>query len=328
MTINTSVYGTAVPLLYGRHKCAPKLIWMGGMIWANAGGKKGAQKLSGGGTYNYWVPCDFLLCHSPLWAVLTAWSNKSVYNVIACDDDYTIVSGGPNGWGQITHGIPSGFVDTVLACALNNVPASGVIGGGSVSFDDFGGDGVVTYSATNYRRPLWNWGNFPPDPASSSDNGYSRYAPYVYSWAGQSDPTHVYFHPSLIGQSVRVYWSRQETAQNPPNCLDLETEWYLGNDNAGGTPTGQPIIYPWCSGVGSPKFFMGQTPTFPMMAFEVQGSMAQTSEGDCNPLDIIADLITSGATYTDLGGATFACGPKPEKGCARRMYSHNTFKVP
>jgi hypothetical protein len=78
LRIQTSVYGTAIALCYGRVRVEPNLIWYGDFraVAHEQEGGKGGGETGGGGSYTYGASVQLSLCEGPIEAVLSVWESK------------------------------------------------------------------------------------------------------------------------------------------------------------------------------------------------------------------------------------------------------------
>ena len=81
---------------------------------------------------------------------------------------------------------------------------------------------------------------------------------------------------------------------DPMAEMNLEFEPYLACGSEYVNHPDQQIPYNWVSGLGSPKFDLGEANSFPEHSFEVGGAFELWPSGDCDSADIITDLIMSG----------------------------------
>jgi hypothetical protein len=109
VTIQSSVYGSVVPVLYGRTRMTGNLIWYGGFKAIAAassntgkgGGGSGGKNGSSSGT-DYKASFAFALAEGPLGDVQTVWSSKSQYAFAASHLAFANGTEGQPPWGYLT----------------------------------------------------------------------------------------------------------------------------------------------------------------------------------------------------------------------------------
>ncbi len=78
LTIQTSVYGMCIPLIYGRQRVPPNLIWYGDFkstaIKQAVGGKGGSQSST---SYNYKTALMLSICEGPIERIGDIWKSKT-----------------------------------------------------------------------------------------------------------------------------------------------------------------------------------------------------------------------------------------------------------
>jgi hypothetical protein len=289
--VQTSIYGVAVPLVYGRTRATPKLIWLNDFHASkvSSGKKGGGMKGKGGDLYDYTVACDLLLGHYPLRYVGTIWKNKDIYapqfvsTTASVSDGQVTLTSFPNSSGASS-------LIAVLAVTLE----TNIIGAG---FNDYGAPSSEPLPSGTWQVPLWNAAYRQPDTTPTSGN--------VYTWQ-PSQGAVVTFPSALNGQPVTIYyayWTKvaytnddNQTAytDDPMAEMNLEFEPYLASGSEYVNHPDEQIPYNWVSGLGSPKFDLGEADSFPEHSFEVGGAFELWPSGDCDPADIITDLIMSG----------------------------------
>ena len=286
--VQTSIYGVAVPLVYGRTRATPKLIWMNDFQAVKvSNGKKASKKA--GGTYEYYTACDLLLGHYPLRYIGGIWLNKDVYTPQLASITAT-VSGG-----QVTiNNFPSGTSAATLIAVLAVTLQQNITGTG---FNDYGAPSPEPLPAGTWQVPLWNAAYRQPDTTQASGN--------VYSWQ-PSQGAVVNFPSAMNGATVTIYYAAwgtveytnytgtQQSTDDPLGAMNLEFEPYLAAGSEYVNHPDQQIPYNWVSGLGSPKFDLGEANSFPEHSYEVGGAFEFWPSGDCDPADIITDLIMSG----------------------------------
>jgi hypothetical protein len=266
VSIQTSLYGTAVPYLAGRSKIVPKLVWLGQLVGVKQDTGKKASKYGSGDVYRYYIPANFLLGHYPMRTPMSLFVNKDAYTVSVISETHT-VSGG-----AVTLTTNPNYFLGVVACTTD-VALSG-------SFNDYGGDGSLSYSVTQ-PKPLWNEHYQTADGSAGTTK-----RPYTYDWT-PADALTVYFPTALNGKSVTVYFAYYPWPVMPLPWVNLQFENYLGVASGIGN-------YNWVSGLYSPSFDLGMTNLFPSIAMECIGALALFPSGDCDPADIVTDLCTAG----------------------------------
>jgi hypothetical protein len=221
LRVQSSLYGETVPVVYGRTRVTPKLIWTNDFraekVKSNT--KKGAGKKGmGGDTYTYSIACDFLLGHYPIRYVGWSWINKDVYALAWGYQEFVVDNG------MVTINVPGGAVNLIAITAVVLRESY------SATFNDYGAPGAASVSGT-WSRPLWNnWFNLPN--ASQPGNALQ---PYVYRW-GPGSSVNVGVSTALNGRTVGIFFCYQDAQnRNPLPKFNLEFEPYLssGSEFAG-----------------------------------------------------------------------------------------------
>src|SRR4029077_13142201 len=161
----------------------------------------------------------------------------------------------------------------------------------SGTFNDYGGQGVVSYSG-NYEAPLYNLWQPGPDLLQPSP---SRWWPFVYSWKpADGNVVHFPFYQTFMAPgwgipngtgNFFIYYAQltSQTNYQPPltrNRLTYESELGNGTEYADAGLSSQRIIYPFYAGAGSSDVDLGASGMLPQFRLEVKGSHALYSTGD------------------------------------------------
>ncbi|MHB8303363.1 MAG: phage tail protein [Acidobacteriaceae bacterium] len=292
--LQSSCYGNAIPVIYGRTQSPPLAIWANNLRRGGSN-KKMKQKMKG--ITSYIEAIDFLLGTNPIMGVLMLWNNGSPIPLNFVEYSTQGTSLGTNAFT-----IPDPYFHAVIAVTLTQ--------NYSVNFDDYGGGGPQTLSGS-YEVPLWNSEFHGPDPTDGSD---SRNYPYTYRWNHSYGPN-VYIDNfpggALASGMVNIYYAQTTDAtgyQSPmlrtrlafENVLGSGSEYdgYAGNLNM----QTQQILYPHFAGMGSNDIDLGASGAIPQLGVEVQGKWGIYPSGDCDFADMIEDMIKSGISQAAVGG--------------------------
>ncbi len=136
LRVQTSVYGSAIALIYGTTRVSGNLLWYGGFVaiphtsTTSAGGKGGGSVQQSNTAYTYQAAVLMALGEGPLNNVLQAWKGKAAYAVQAASnvpvqrtETFTVP--------------PGGVINVAYAAAFqNNVQ---VTDGSAESWDNWSG---------------------------------------------------------------------------------------------------------------------------------------------------------------------------------------------
>jgi hypothetical protein len=307
-TLQSSVYGQTIPVIFGRTKSAMYLIWAANLRKGVAGvagdqGKKSAK--AGAPDYNQNV--DFLIAHNPIVAALQAWVNQNAFYPLNFPKHTGSIS-----WTASSLTIGDSNFYAVIGVTVTSSYA--------VTFNDYG-SAPISLSGS-WEIPLWNACYAAPDPGLA---GTDRYAKSYYSW--QPSMGNVIRFPeddsflSAGSRTVNVYYAAKDpedgkvyskavgTSGLPLAVLRLTFEPVLGNgpefqgnDNFTGQPlSNQQILYPHYAGLGSQDYDVGSAQTPPDVRFEFLGTYPLYSTGDADFADMIEDIFKMGWSQAALG---------------------------
>jgi hypothetical protein len=315
-TVQSSTYGQTIPAIYGRAKSALYLIWAANLRMGASG--KAAKKASIFGPVfsklfgleGYLENVDFLVGHNPIMGALQFWVNQTQWLPLNFAE-YSQSSGfiGPV---SITIGDPLFYSVIGVTVTMEYGANFNYVSPGSVTFDDYGGQGPQTYTGS-YELPLWNQMQTGPNP---TDGSAGRNWPYVYRW--QPGDNVIYFPVAALGQwpaggyTINVYYAQLDPNGSsqynkksggtaiPIAALNMAFEYVLGSGDEYALPPGNPafgqqIKYPHYAGMGSVAIDLGETNSLPNIQPEVQGAFGLYSTGDADFGDIIEDIF-DGAT--------------------------------
>ncbi len=106
--VQSSVYGLAIPIVYGQQRVGANLIWYGDFVAtaheSGGGGKGGGGGGGGQTTYTYNAAVAVALCEGPIDGIARVWQDKSATTLV--DIDLTLFKGDPQqaAWGHlVTH---------------------------------------------------------------------------------------------------------------------------------------------------------------------------------------------------------------------------------
>lgn len=266
-----------------------------------AGGKGGGQTQT-----VYYANFDFLLGLSPLQRILTLWGDRNPFSIGQYQQTFS-------------------FTGTTFSSSISNNPgtmlgvtAVSIVLPYSVTFADYSGPvGGAQSGAASGNITQWLYNN-PTSGKFWAPGGNPNFQTGGWPWcrfATQSQTAGGAFTvnvPVSGTYSITVYYAyflpNQSngiplSSSNPGSWQwNLTFEKQLGNGNEFTYPGGaaQQIIYPEFGGVGG-TVYLGASNTLPQFSFEVDGLFGYTNTGDCNPADIILDIILSGPSPDQIG---------------------------
>jgi hypothetical protein len=316
LQVNNSAYGQAFPLLYGYSDVVPKLIWASN--FQVHGGGSGIFASGGKGSTTYSTNADLLLPFNGVEGISDVWYNGTWFYIFSTTQVISMPSGATAG--QV---VPFTLTNPAQIALVAGIYLAGVPY--SESYTDYvypdennsftvSGNGII---------PLYN----AAFPAPNNGNWSSLGIPYAeYNQPGTGPTAGTVTFPAAISGSfsiVIVYYFNVNVSgfALPLPSAQLTFESELGNG-----ASGQPIVYPEFAGAYGENINLGGSPMLPQWRLHakglfglgfpvtqgtgVPGATAQTVQqmpaaGDCNPADVMFDLISSGNAVTWFG--TNAC---------------------
>lgn len=269
----SSVYGASIPVIYGRTRIAPYLIWTQN-LHQTGGSSKG--KKAGKSPSTYAAAVDFLAGHNPLIGALQFWKNK---DKLGLDFDVQSQSITPGVEDSITVSDPDFYLILGVTLELSY----------SETFNDYGGQGSVGYSGS-FERPLWNSALVGPDWTNMS--GW-RWFPYTFRWVPGVGAT-IDIDNNKYGLwpagTLRIYFAKSN-GSFPLGVLNLQMEGQLGEGTEYSGYSAQQVIYHAYMGLGSEAFDLGATQMLPQINAEILGTHPVYPAGDADFADMVEDIF-------------------------------------
>jgi hypothetical protein len=296
--LQSSAYGSAIPVIYGMTQSPPLAIWAGNI---RQGGDKGKFKQTKKGITQYVEDIDFLLGHNPGRGV-----NQIMYNGSLLPLNLENQSFSYEGTGSVAV-TDSNFYSVIAVTCVQSY---------SFVVDDYGSPvGSQTLTGT-FEVPLWNVLENGPDP---TDNSATRNFPFCYSWqptaygvAGDGPTVNIEDNGQLSGSTIKVYYTalvpgelKLDGVNQPPlayiYCF-LENKLGSGNEYSDANLSDQQIIYQQFFGIASTRINLGASGALPQILPEVAGKWGVYSTGDGDFADMIEDTFKSGLAQGAIGG--------------------------
>jgi Putative phage tail protein len=312
LQLSSCCYGHCPPLVYGLDRITPKLIYSGDFQSHSSGGFIGS--LLGNSSTTYTANLDMLLGFAPMEGVYDVWYGGNWLYVFTTVNVFNFASVGAATTlsGNCTLGSLTNPIIGLYGVYLAGIPYS-------ETYSDFvypGETNNFTLSGTGIV-PLYNNHYAAPNNGSWASTGQ----PYATINTGTFPQWAVYF-PNAISTPFSICvifaydvneWSGSGLTNAPPLiAAQLQYEPELGDGSSG-----QPIVYPEFVGCAGVDVNLGSSPTLPDWNLRVKGMFGigypvtqssiepstvgttdtltlTTVAGDCNPADIIFDLISSG----------------------------------
>ena len=254
--VQTSIYGSVVPIVLGTNKVGPNVIWTGDWVAApvQAAGGKGSGKASsggkgGGGTnqqYTYSTAIQMALCIGPIVGIGRAWKDK-VELVVATSVEATTIAGTYNPINKAAYyqDLGAARVDTY-----------------SVTANDYGSPGSVTLSGTQ------------PTPLVQVDG-----TPAAGQYSVASDGTYT-FSGADAGKQVIISYSWLVPGQNSTDPITaLGLTLYTGTQGQPPWPhlqsahPDQALTYSGVAHLDSATMDLGSSGLVSNFNFEVYGQL-------------------------------------------------------
>ena len=273
--VQTSIYGSPLPIVGGRNRIAPNLIWYGDFFSKKLPGPglSGSGGLSGpsAGQYDYGAAVILAICQGPITRIGNIWVNGGYLPVNLTQETYTV----PPGGGSYTATQAVTFLQDmgVTATTAYSIPSDdfaspyGAItltGNQQVPMTRGGGTGQYTESSGVYTFGPTLSGN--PTPVEIN----YTYAPPITSGGVSQDPITTIGFTTFIGSAGQAPWGYM-TTNHPTQALGYTDTAY----------------------VATPVLDLGVSGTVPNFNFEVYG-LFPFGRGvfDCDPSVFIYNMLT------------------------------------
>jgi hypothetical protein len=284
LQFQSSVYGSAIPLIYGRTRCPLSMTWAKNLRESENSSKKGkgstGGKKSGGDAPTYSENLDFLIGCNPIVAPLQFWQNREQRYLL----NFPVVTFTKAAFDsqEVT------VADELFYCVISVT----ISGSYDTTFDEYGNPEGARNVAGDWEIPLWNMATIGPD--SVNPKSYRNW-PYCYYWL-PGDPLILIpaIELGLISGTVTVNYAQATSQGTPIAQLNLEFESQLGNGSEYTDYEEERIIYPPYAGLGSPNFDLGSSSAVPSIRAEILGSYNLYTDGDADLADIVEDVFRSG----------------------------------
>ena len=315
--MSDSAYGQCIPYVYGKTRIAGRCIFTADLTGYQSGGKKGGKSQS---LTFFDIDGDFVCGYGPFEALTqSCWVSGTWYYQTYGSQTFNLT--GTNAVWNLTVTNQPATLYTIMGVAVADTTTP--------SFTDYVAPGITrTFTATgNGWIPLYN-SEFPSPNSGNISRAGIPYATYNAT-VGSTSVT-VTFPSAVTNPTIIVYYNyatagggvtqtlAQVTADRhavrPSSGIVFERELGTGPEGAG--------AWPEFSGFGGTQLPIGTNQQFNQYRPEVKGLFGLGNQsnsiniavngnhydyvpvvtsGDCNPADIILDLITSG-NHIDIAG--------------------------
>lgn len=284
MRLPTSIYGRAIPVIYGAQRLAWFLLWYGNFVAKSAasvqGGKGGLGPAGKGQSYVYYAAIEAGLCAGPSSQLGNVWDSQGILLILTGKTVVTVPATGPYTVTVTPPGAGSFAADIGAARADAY----------SVFANDYGSPGPTTYTGTQQTPML----------SVSGSPGPGQYSSVVNT--GPPNTATYTFNAADAGKVVTIAYAWQDPSAitssktNPSAVLDLT--FFPGNQSespwgflVSNFPT-QALGYTLITKVASPSLYLGSSGELPGFTFEV---LSRKIFGggivDTNPYDSLSDML-------------------------------------
>lgn len=297
--MDSSVYGTCIPVIIGRTRVSGKMIFAGNYRTHRGSSKKGGGKK--GNATSYSGNFDWLIGYAPIMFVGDIWRNKDNFWPVGIGTQVFTTS--PPETLTISNN-PGNVLGIISVTGTKNI---------SVTFNDFGAPGSVTVN-TPQTTPI-----YPAGQGAIPRAGVGNIAPSGFDWAALAMET--WSVATISGGTMSVFVGGSNTgiiqpitityfyqiASNPPlTAAGLQLERKLGSGNEFSFSGGAQfqIQYPEFMGFAAQNLDMGTGNSAPNDNLEIISMYAYSPQGDANPADAMLDIILPGnpALLNGVGG--------------------------
>ena len=276
------------------------------------GGKKGSIP-------NYVADNDYLISFGPVWNIWAAWRNGNLYGYtpsVAGEfiessfsgisfESFSVSSGS---WTSDAVGWHFGSTLTPDLGRLDGIIAITIAYAMTATFNDYGGSGPVTESAT-ITQCLYNVSGTRGNPGTMAwrpntqwlglplcNGGHCTFG-IGANKGGNAWTVTMPLSWIPIDSTIIVWYGQTLGSHNTPyEALGYQFEAELGSLAAGGGAN-PPWTYPDFSGFYAASQDLGSSGTTPNDNIEVQGLFSLTKDLQANPADIICDIVLSGNIF-------------------------------
>lgn len=290
LTMQSAVYGSTIPVIFGRIKGAMYLIWA-----ENLRKHSSSKKLLKKGQPTWAENVDFLIGQNPINGVLQMWQDNNTklpLNFVKTSLAGTGFGPAPGDSGTYTIA-DSNFYWILAVTASANY---------SFTFNDYGSIGSQTLSG-NYEIPLWNVYQNGPNPTYPHP---IRRWPYLFAWApGGGASIYVpqrfsgvtalnIYYAQLDPTGSKTYSKKNAGTAVPCAALKLTFEPQLGDGpEYGSAYAAQQVIMPQFAGLGSDQLDLGSSNMIPNIRPEILGSYAFRPYGDVDFMDMVEHIFAA-----------------------------------
>lgn len=236
--VNTSLQGVPIPIVYGRNRIAPNLIWYSDFFWEQiATGKKGSTAGSGtgkkaGGEYDYGAAVILGLCQGPISGIGTVWTTTGNLPIQTAVETFTVPGGGGSytALNQATYqqdaGVTRGDGYSVVVNDFGSVPSSITLAGiqqTPMAFQTSGSPSTGKYTRTGTNRATYNFAA--GDAGKTMSISYTYTPPFTATGLPQ-DPIASAGFTLFNGTQGQAVWSYL-TSKHPAQAIGYTTLAYL-----------------------------------------------------------------------------------------------------
>lgn len=226
----SSIFNTAIPILFGQHRCSWKLLWYGDFKSAKAQSPGGSGFNKAGSQYVYTASILGLVCHGPCNYLLNVWDGIGRFVVQTTSEQYTVPGGG--GSYQVSlHAILATDQGAAYAQSYN------------VTFNDYGSPGSTNLTGTQ-QIPMVKTSGSPGGGQYGFNPGTGTYTFGAPSGGLVITISYSYYRYQIITDELSVIpltGPYQITVQNQPEFRADEGVTYYPSGVAltpvSGTPT-------------------------------------------------------------------------------------------
>lgn len=333
LQLQSSTYGSPIPLVYGTTRIAPNLMWYGNFtpipVSSGGGGKGGISGSGGKGgttTYNYQVAVQLGLCEGPIEDVLAVYANKNIYSL--AELGLTLFTGTypQDPWGFLTGNYTSKTEAWSIPLAA---PYTVTVNNAATFLTDYGVTGqiaAVAFAKVN-SGPIANQYTANPNTGVLTFNAANAGATVIilYSTYFGQHGNHTGTIPATAPYTININLGKNDLLQSVYSVTEVASGYtavggspgsnqYSVTDgiytfnaaNAGallavsyssvGTVASyQALPYNGIAHADNAAYQLGSSPQLPNHNFEIKGVYSTSISGhlDADPSRVVIDLLTN-----------------------------------